>query len=66
MSTDWEALIPKPKSYFLRIRCPDCGNEQLIYSHPTNIVKCNICKTILATPTGGKGKFNGEITAVVE
>ncbi len=66
MSTDWEALIPKPKSYFLRIRCPDCGNEQLIYSHPTNIVKCNICKTILATPTGGKGKFNGEITAVIE
>jgi len=66
MSTDWEALIPKPKSYFLRIRCPDCENEQLIYSHPTNIVKCNICKTILATPTGGKGKFNGEIIAIVE
>ncbi|MCW3980547.1 MAG: hypothetical protein NWF11_03635, partial [Candidatus Bathyarchaeota archaeon] len=39
MSSDWEALIPKPKSYFLRVRCPDCSNEQLIFSHPTNIVK---------------------------
>ncbi len=66
MSADWEALIPKPKSYFLRVRCPDCGNEQLIFSNPTNIVKCNICKTTLATPTGGKGKISGEITAIEE
>ncbi|UCH31483.1 MAG: 30S ribosomal protein S27e [Candidatus Bathyarchaeota archaeon] len=66
MSTDWEALIPKPRSYFLRVRCPDCGNEQLVYSNPTNIVKCNICKTTLAKPTGGKAKINGEITAIME
>ncbi|UCE95398.1 MAG: 30S ribosomal protein S27e [Candidatus Bathyarchaeota archaeon] len=66
MSTDWETLIPKPKSYFLRVRCPDCGNEQVIYSNPTNVVKCNICKIILATPTGGKARINGEITAILE
>ena len=66
MGEDWESLIPKPKSYFLRVRCPDCSNEQLIYSHPTNVVRCNICKTTLATPTGGKAKVNGEVTAIME
>jgi len=66
MSTNWENLLPKPKSYFIRVRCPDCGNEQLIYSNPTNTVKCNVCKTTLATPTGGKAKINGEITAIME
>lgn len=66
MSTDWERLVPKPTSYFLRVRCPDCGNEQLIYSHPTNVVKCNICQTTLATPTGGKAKVDGEVTSIME
>jgi len=66
MSSDWEALLPKPKSCFLRVRCPDCGNEQVVYSNPTNVVKCNICKITLAVPTGGKAKINGEIVAVME
>lgn len=66
MSADWETLIPKPKSYFLRVLCPDCDNEQLIFSNPTNIVRCNVCKTTLAIPTGGKAKIKGEITAKVE
>jgi small subunit ribosomal protein S27e len=66
MSADWEALLPKPKSYFLRVRCPDCSNEQFVYSNPTNVVKCNVCKTTLATPTGGKARISGEIVAVME
>ncbi|UCB60044.1 MAG: 30S ribosomal protein S27e [Candidatus Bathyarchaeota archaeon] len=66
MSADWETLIPKPKSYFLRVRCPDCGNEQLIFSHPTNTVKCNICQTVLATQTGGKARIRGEVIAKLE
>ena len=66
MSSDWEALIPKPKSYFLRVRCPDCGNEQLVFSNPTNTVKCNVCQTLLAKPTGGKADIRGDITAILE
>ena len=66
MSTDWETLLPKPSSCFLRVRCPDCGNEQVVFSNPTNVVKCNICKAALATTTGGKAKINGEVVAVLE
>jgi len=64
--SDWEKLIPKPRSKFLRVKCPECGNEQILFSHATTKVKCNICGTILAEPRGGKAKTKGEIVAVYE
>jgi small subunit ribosomal protein S27e len=64
--TEWNKLIPKPKSRFLRVRCPKCGNEQLLYSNPTNVVTCNVCGETLAEPTGGRAKIKGEIQAVFE
>jgi small subunit ribosomal protein S27e len=64
--TEWNKLIPKPHSTFVRVRCPKCGNEQLLYSHASNIVKCNICGETLAEPRGGKAKIRGEKTAILE
>ncbi|HLE75738.1 MAG TPA: 30S ribosomal protein S27e [Candidatus Bathyarchaeia archaeon] len=64
--TEWNKLIPKPSSTFLRVRCPKCGNEQLLYSNAVNTVKCNVCGETLAQPTGGKAKIKGEITAILE
>jgi len=31
--SEWEKLVPKPRSKFLRVKCPECGNEQIIFSH---------------------------------
>ncbi len=64
--TEWNKLIPKPQSTFLRVKCPKCGNEQLIFGSPVNKVTCNVCSELLAEPTGGKAKINGEIVAVFE
>ncbi len=64
--SEWEKVIPKPRSYFLRVRCPDCGNEQVIFSHAASIVKCNICNAVLAEPTGGKARIKGEIAEILE
>jgi small subunit ribosomal protein S27e len=64
--TEWNKLIPKPRSTFLRVRCPKCGNEQLLYSNAVNEVNCNVCGETLAEPTGGKAKIKGEITAILE
>ena len=64
--SEWEKVIPKPKSSFLRIKCPDCGNEQFVFSHSTTFVKCNVCGAILAEPSGGKIKVKGEITDILE
>lgn len=58
-------LIPEPKSRFLVIRCPNCGNEQVVFSHATFPARCIICGTQLVTPTGGKAKLNGQIVRVL-
>lgn len=57
----FKILIPEPKSKFLRVKCPNCGNEQVIFSHATFPVRCLACGTQLAYPTGGKAKIVGEI-----
>lgn len=54
-------LIPQPKSAFYRIKCPECGNEQIIFSHATTVVRCFVCRAILAKPTGGKAKIDEKI-----
>ena len=64
--SEWEKLIPKPRSRFIRVKCPDCGNEQLLFSHARNVVKCNVCGAVLAEPTVGKAEIKGEIVAVLE
>lgn len=64
--SEWENLIPTPRSRFLRVKCPDCGNEQIFFSHVTNVVRCNVCEAVLAEPTGGKAAIKGEIVAVLE
>ena len=63
--TEWESLIPRPSSNFLRIRCRSCESEQIIFSHTTHAVNCRSCGESLAEPTGGKAKINGVIIAVL-
>lgn len=62
----WEKIIPKPRSNFIQVKCPECGSEQIIFSHAATVVRCNICGSTLAEPTGGKAKIKGEITARFE
>ena len=64
--SEWETVIPKPRSKFLRVKCPDCGNEQVIFGNATNRVNCNVCGAMLADPSGGKAAIKGEITAVLD
>ncbi|EZQ06941.1 MULTISPECIES: 30S ribosomal protein S27e [Acidianus] len=54
-------LIPEQKSRFIRVKCPNCGNEQVIFSHPTFPVRCLACGTQLAYPNGGKAKIIAEV-----
>ena len=63
---EWEKLIPRPRSSFLRVKCLKCGNEQIIFSNAVNRVNCNVCGTELAEPSGGKAIIKGEVIAVLE
>ncbi len=64
--SEWNKLIPKPKSVFLRVKCQKCSNEQLIFSNAVNKIVCNVCGDILAEPSGGRAKIKGEVISVLE
>ena len=54
-------LIPQPRSRFLKVKCPDCGNEQIVFSHATIRVRCLACGKQLTEPRGGRAKILGEV-----
>ncbi len=56
----------KEESKFLKIRCEDCENEQVIFSKVSNIVECNICGRTLAEPTGGKAEIKSKVVKRVD
>lgn len=64
--SEWEELIPRPRSVFLRVKCLKCGNEQVVFSHAVNKINCNVCGADLAEPSGGKAIIKGEIVAAFE
>ena len=51
---------------FLRVRCPDCENEQTVFGRASTRVACAVCGHQLAEPTGGKATVTGEVIETVE
>ncbi len=49
--------VPSPKSMFLKVKCPKCGAEQVIYSHSSMKVNCKVCGETIVKPTGGKAEI---------
>lgn len=58
--------MSRVRAQFLKVKCGDCGNEQVVFNRPATTVGCLACGATLATPTGGEAKFKGEITAKLE
>jgi len=56
----------KTRSRFLRVKCTDCENEQIIFDHASTSVKCNVCGRTLVVPRGGKAEITSEIIEVLE
>ncbi len=45
---------------FIKVKCPDCGNEQIVFERAATVVKCTVCGAVLAEPRGGKARIKGE------
>lgn len=58
--------IKEPTSKFIKVRCPKCKNEQIIFGKAATKVNCLVCGKQLATPTGGKIKVKARILEVLE
>lgn len=63
--SEWDVLIPRPKSQFLKVKCKSCESEETVFSHAKTRVHCKTCGELLAEPTGGKVKIHGKIMAVL-
>lgn len=53
-------------SKFIKIRCPKCKNEQVMFGKASTQVKCLVCDKILAEPSGGKSKVKARVLEVLE
>ena len=53
-------------SGFIKVQCPDCSNEQVMFWRSNTIVNCQVCGGTLAEPTGGKADLMGELVGVLE
>ncbi|MFT4310537.1 MAG: 30S ribosomal protein S27e [Candidatus Woesearchaeota archaeon] len=51
----------KVTNKFIKVRCNECKNEQIIFSKAASQVKCVICGATLATSTGGKAQISGTV-----
>jgi small subunit ribosomal protein S27e len=54
------------KNKFLKVKCPDCENIQIVFSKASTPVFCQVCGGKLSDPTGGKADFKGEIVSELE
>ncbi|MEM0137866.1 MAG: 30S ribosomal protein S27e [Thermoplasmata archaeon] len=62
-----EFKVPKDlEKKFVKIKCKDCGNEEITYIRGSTTVLCTVCGSTLAIPTGGKLLIKGEITGTFE
>ncbi|MFA6710880.1 MAG: 30S ribosomal protein S27e [Candidatus Methanomethylophilaceae archaeon] len=50
---------------FIKIKCADCGNEQITFRKAATPVTCHVCGATLVKPQGGVGEIKGEVLEVV-
>ncbi len=57
--------LKETKSKFIKVRCPKCKNEQIIFGKSASTIKCLVCENEIAEPTGGKTKIKARILEVL-
>ncbi|WP_019176370.1 30S ribosomal protein S27e [Methanomassiliicoccus luminyensis] len=51
---------------FIKVKCPDCANEQITFKNPAVNVTCNVCGSTLVKTRGGAGELRGKLVEVVD
>ena len=58
--------LRETSSRYVKIRCPKCKNEQIMFGKSSTDVKCLVCGKDLAESTGGKSRIKARILEVLE
>ena len=48
-------------STYYRVKCPKCGEVNIVYSHVSTKVHCKKCGELIAEPTGGRSAIYGKV-----
>ena len=59
-------MMRETVSKFVKVRCPKCKNEQIIFGKVAENVQCLVCSKELAESSGGKSKIKARILEVLE
>ncbi len=54
------------RSKFLKVRCPSCGQEQVLFDRASSVVKCLQCEGTLAEPAGGRARLAPKVERLAE
>ena len=52
-------------SKFVKVRCNECKNEQVIFGKASSKTKCLVCGEVLAEPSGGKTQVKARVLEVL-
>lgn len=56
----------EPQGKFIRVRCQECKNEQVIYGKASMDITCLVCQQPLAKATGGKAQVDTQVLEVLD
>ncbi len=56
--------MKKSKSKFLKISCPRCNSEKIIFGKSSSPIKCSKCNRLLLETTGGKAKIKAPVRQI--
>lgn len=57
--------IQNPESRFVKVCCPKCKNEQIIFGKSATTIKCLVCGALLAKSSGGKTRIRARVIEVL-
>ena len=55
----------KSEKSWIKVKCHECGNEQVIFGRAATEVTCSSCGAVIAIPTGGKASVKAEILELI-
>lgn len=51
---------------FLKVKCKNCPNVQVVNETASTIVKCSKCRVTMQKPRGGKAQTRGTIMEILK
>ncbi len=59
-------MLTTPRSTFLKVKCPQCKNEQIVFNKASTDARCLVCGKQLLKARGGKAEIKAKVIEELE